>query len=87
MCAFKQSETDQARIAEALIASLDVPADRDVELAWRTEFDKWLHEIDNGPVIWVPWERCEIDSTGTPMNSVDVHPGGYAKVEHSRIGR
>ncbi|WP_035261470.1 addiction module protein [Desulfonatronum lacustre] len=57
MCAFKQSETDQARIAEALIASLDVPTDREVELAWRTEIDKRLHEIDNGTVKCVPWEE------------------------------
>lgn len=55
--ALKQSETDRARIAEALIASLDAPADRGVELAWQTEFDKRLREIDSGVIKCIPWEE------------------------------
>ncbi len=55
--ALKQPETDRARIAEALIASLDVPADRDIEIAWQTEIDKRLHEIDSATVKCVPWEE------------------------------
>ncbi|MBI2440316.1 MAG: addiction module protein [Lentisphaerae bacterium] len=54
--ALRQPETDRARIAEALIASLDIPADREVERAWQCEIDKRLREIDTGIVKCVPWE-------------------------------
>jgi putative addiction module component (TIGR02574 family) len=55
--ALRQPDTDRARIAEALIASLDVPADRDIELAWQTEIDRRLLEIDSGTVKCIPWEQ------------------------------
>jgi len=55
--ALKQPETDRARIAEALIASLDAPADRNIELAWQTEIDKRLREMDSGDVNCIPWEE------------------------------
>ena len=55
--ALRQSVTDRARIAEALIASLDVPADRDVELAWQREVDRRIEEIDSGAVTCLPWEE------------------------------
>jgi putative addiction module component (TIGR02574 family) len=55
--ALKQPETDRARIAEALIASLDAPADRNIELAWQTEIDKRLREMDSGAVNCIPWEE------------------------------
>ena len=54
--ALQQPETDRARIAEALIVSLDAQADREVELAWQREIDKRLHEIDAGTVKCIPWE-------------------------------
>jgi putative addiction module component (TIGR02574 family) len=55
--ALRQPETDRARIAEALIASLDAQADKEVERAWQREIDKRLHEIDTGTVKCVPWEE------------------------------
>lgn len=55
--ALQQPETDRACIAEALIASLDVPADREIERAWQHEIDKRLAEIDAGVVKCVPWEE------------------------------
>ena len=55
--ALRQPETDRARIAEALIASLDAQADGEVERAWQREIDKRLHEIDTGAVKCVPWEE------------------------------
>ena len=54
--ALRQPETDRVRIAEALIASLDAPSDREVERAWQLEIDKRLHEIDTGTLKCVPWE-------------------------------
>ena len=55
--ALQQPETDRARIAEALIASLDAQADREVDRAWQREIDKRLREIDTGAVKCVPWEE------------------------------
>jgi putative addiction module component (TIGR02574 family) len=55
--ALRQPDTDRARIAEALIASLDVPADRDIELAWQTEIERRLIELDSGAVKCIPWEQ------------------------------
>jgi putative addiction module component (TIGR02574 family) len=55
--ALQQPETERARIAEALIASLDDSTDRDIDLAWQTEIDKRLREIDNGAVQCIPWEE------------------------------
>ena len=55
--ALQQPETARARIAEALIASLEIPADREVERAWQREIDRRLHEIDTGTVKCVPWEE------------------------------
>ena len=55
--ALRQSETTRARIAEALIASLDVPADREIERAWQREIDRRLHEVDTGAVKCIPWEE------------------------------
>ena len=54
--ALRQPETARARIAEALIASLDAPADREIERAWQHEINKRLGEIDSGAVRCVPWE-------------------------------
>ena len=55
--ALQQPETDRARIAEALIASLNAQTDIDVEHAWQREVDKRLHEIDTGAVKCVSWEE------------------------------
>ena len=55
--ALKQSDADRARIAEALIASLDAPADQETEKAWQAEIDKRLREIDSGAVQCIPWEE------------------------------
>ena len=55
--ALRQTEKDRARIAEALIASLDIKANREVEQAWQQEIDKRLAEIDTGVVKCIPWEE------------------------------
>ncbi len=55
--AMKQPDADRARIAEALIASLDAPTDQEVDRAWQIEMDKRLREIDSGAVKCVPWEE------------------------------
>lgn len=55
--ALMQPDTDRARIAEALIASLDAHTDQDVDRAWQIEIDRRLREIDSGTVQCVPWEE------------------------------
>ena len=55
--AMKLPDTVRARIAEALISSLDTPADQNVDRAWQIEIDKRLHEIDSGAVKCIPWEE------------------------------
>lgn len=55
--ALKQTETERARIAETLIASLDAPLDREVERAWQIEIDNRLRQIDAGVVKCIPWEE------------------------------
>jgi putative addiction module component (TIGR02574 family) len=57
--ALKKPETDRTRIAEARIASLDDSTDRDIDLAWQTEIEKRLREIDNGTVQCLPWEAVQ----------------------------
>ncbi len=54
--ALQQPEKERARIAEALISSLDQIVDMDVELAWQKEIGKRLKEIDSGAVQCIPWE-------------------------------
>jgi len=55
--ALRQPETDRAHIAEALIASLDTPADKKIEHAWQCEINKRIGEIDSGTVKCLPWEE------------------------------
>jgi putative addiction module component (TIGR02574 family) len=54
--ALKQTDTERARIAEVLIASLDAPPDLDIERAWQVEIDSRLRQIDSGVVKCIPWE-------------------------------
>ena len=42
------SETERAELAHNLVASLDGPADTDVETAWDTEILRRLADIDFG---------------------------------------
>lgn len=55
--ALKQKETERARIAEALISSLDVSPDKEIEREWQNEIDRRLREIDSGAVKCIPWEE------------------------------
>nr|VFK12974.1 MAG: putative addiction module component, TIGR02574 family [Candidatus Kentron sp. LPFa]VFK29046.1 MAG: putative addiction module component, TIGR02574 family [Candidatus Kentron sp. LPFa] len=55
--ALRQSEADRARIAKALITSLDPYVDRENDVAWQQEIEKRLHEIDTGAVTCLPWEE------------------------------
>jgi putative addiction module component (TIGR02574 family) len=53
----KQTDIERARIAEALLASLDASPDREIEHAWQKEIDRRLSDIDSDAVKCIPWEE------------------------------
>jgi len=55
--AMLMSDEDRAMIAERLIASLDHEFEKDTEIAWQSELQKRIDEIDSGKVICIPWEQ------------------------------
>lgn len=55
--ALRQPEKERARIAEALIASLDATPDPEVEQVWQREVSRRLEELDSGAVQGLPWEE------------------------------
>ena len=50
----KLSATERARLALALIESLDAADDGDVVEAWRVEVDSRWREIENGTAVTIP---------------------------------
>jgi putative addiction module component (TIGR02574 family) len=51
------SDAERAELALSLIASLDGPADPDVEEAWRLEIERRLGQIDHGEVQPIPGDE------------------------------
>ena len=47
---------ERADVAKRLIASLDEPADGDVEAAWLAEVERRLQDVDRGSAKFEPWE-------------------------------
>ena len=47
---------ERADVAKHLIASLDDPADEGVEVAWLTEVERRLQDVDRGTANFEPWE-------------------------------
>ncbi len=47
------STTLALRVHKEVEASLDVSADKDIEIAWQVEIDKRLREIDTGTVTCI----------------------------------
>ena len=52
------SAEDRADLATALLASLDSPADPDVDAAWAAEIERRIAEIDSGAVKTIPWPEA-----------------------------
>ncbi len=55
--ALNLSESERAELACNLVASLDGPADTDVETAWDAEISRRLSEIDSGTAILIDREE------------------------------
>jgi putative addiction module component (TIGR02574 family) len=51
------SDAERAEFALFLIASLDGPADPDVEEAWRLEIERRIGQIDRGEVQPIPGDE------------------------------
>ena len=47
---------ERARVAREIIASLDEPADQNVEAAWLAEVERRLDEVERGSAKLVPWD-------------------------------
>ncbi|WP_437305915.1 addiction module protein [Sorangium sp. So ce388] len=47
---------ERADVAKRLIASLDGPADEDVEAAWLAEVERRLQDVDLGTAKVEPWD-------------------------------
>jgi putative addiction module component (TIGR02574 family) len=45
----------RAALAGSLLDSLDTDVDEDVEVAWATEVNRRLSELDSGAVKTIPW--------------------------------
>ncbi|MBN1459916.1 MAG: addiction module protein [Armatimonadetes bacterium] len=54
--ALQKPETERARIAETLLASLDKAPGQEVERAWQTEVARRVQGVDSGEVECLPWE-------------------------------
>ncbi len=50
-------EAERARLALALIESLDGPADPDVEEAWRVEIERRVSAYERGEVKLIPGDE------------------------------
>ena len=72
---------ERARLAEALISSLDEEAE--VERAWDEEIRRRLQELDAGSVETVPGEEvlAELDKL---VEAAQIPPGGAAGVTRGR---
>lgn len=54
--ALQLPQEELADLAKRLIASLDEPADEDVETAWLAEVERRLQDIDRGTAKLEPWD-------------------------------
>ncbi len=51
------SETERAELAAKLIASLEGPADEDVDAAWATEIERRCAALDSGEAVTSDWNE------------------------------
>jgi len=55
--ALSLSESERAELAQSLVASLDGPADSDVDTAWDVEIMRRLADIDSGTAALIDREE------------------------------
>ena len=54
-------EADRAELAGRLLETLEGDPDPDVEVAWATEIERRVREIDSGKVQTIPWEQVRAE--------------------------
>ena len=57
--ALRLDPDDRAQLAAELIASLDGPADADVEAAWAAEIDRRVAAVEAGAMSLSPWPEIK----------------------------
>ena len=57
--ALRLDPDDRAQLAAELIASLDGPADPDVEAEWAAEIDRRVAAVDAGAMSLSPWPEVK----------------------------
>lgn len=55
--ALSLDDQDRASVAGALIESLEVRADADVEVAWSNEIERRVRELEARSITSVPWSK------------------------------
>ncbi len=50
-------ENERAGLADALLSSLEPPADADVEQAWKEEVERRIQALDKGEAQVIPWDQ------------------------------
>ena len=50
-------EKERVGLVDALLLSLEPPADVDVEKSWKEEVDRRIQALDAGKVDTIPWEQ------------------------------
>jgi putative addiction module component (TIGR02574 family) len=59
--ALKLRRAQRAKLAQALLASLDGKEDADARAAWETELRKRIRDIRAGRVSLVPWDKIRTE--------------------------
>lgn len=59
--ALRLPEQERARLAAALLASLDGEAEEGVEEAWAAEVEKRKAQVERGEARLVPWEQVKAE--------------------------
>jgi putative addiction module component (TIGR02574 family) len=53
----------RAALVDSLLDSLDTAVDPDAERLWQAEILRRAHEIDEGPVQFIPWSELRSQLT------------------------
>jgi putative addiction module component (TIGR02574 family) len=56
--ALKLSVSDRVELGAALEASLGISDDPEYVAAWEAEIEKRVREVDEGGMVFIPWEEA-----------------------------
>lgn len=64
-------ESERARIADALLRSLEPPPESNVEAAWRAEIRRRVDDLESGRVKGIPWSEVREELWGKLRGTSD----------------